>query len=144
MWPTAAPWLMRSCLEMSILPLLPRSVWAQINSFPTIPVSVCGPLRELYLFIVKQFSIRSTQANVTNGRERVGDGEITSYFGSGENRKYYYANGTEGPVCVCICVLVCVYACVSGWVGHICPISDSADQAAAWKRHGDRTSEIKT
>lgn len=76
--------------------------------------------------------------------ERVGDGEITSYFGSGENRKYYYANGTEGPVCVCICVLVCVYACVSGWVGHICPISDSADQAAAWKRHSDRTSEIKT
>lgn len=113
MWPTAAPWLIRSCLEMSILPLLPRSVWAQINSFPTIPVSVCGPLRELYLFIVKQFSIRSTQANVTNGRERVGDGEITSYFGSGENRKYYYANGTEGPVCVCVFVCLFVFMRVS-------------------------------
>ena len=107
-----------ACQEMNILPTA-ATLRAQMNSFPTIPVSVCGPLRELYLFIVKPFSIRSTQDNVERSRERE-RWRNRELFGEWRKGKYYYANraGQQGQrVCVCVCVCVCVS---KGRLGLIC------------------------
>jgi len=74
-----------------------------MNSFPTISVSVCGPLRESYLFKAKPVSIRSTQDNVE--RERAGEREREKLrnrelFGEWRKREILLC---KWCVCVCVC-----------------------------------------
>lgn len=128
---TASPWSSGLC-GLSVWkwissPLLPRSVWVQINSFHDNPCLCLWATQGIVFVYSQAFSIRGAQDNVAREkgvrRERGAGGEKSGSIWRMEKKRntiMQMVQASTAGVCVC-CMRLCVCVCVSeGRLGLIC------------------------